>query len=277
MSRVMTLHASALPSFRKHCWVWLISVTALLGACEEPTSIEDRWELSQPGRYATLNADCAACIVGPRVFFRGKGEPITETIEFQGTSDASYIIDIDDGASQGADGAVTLNGEVLLAPRTAMETGPRRVRKPITLKTTNQLDVRLTGKPGSVLTITLLGGVESIGATGGTVVAHGGGARVTIPPGALSSALEITVIDSDDPTAATTNQKKRVTLLPEGTTFSIDRARGRNKDGFLPGTLAFVLAFWPGGSKRPSKSIRPDLSLNSMRKLWSASSLSEAN
>jgi hypothetical protein len=37
----------------------------------------------------------------------------------------------------------------------------------------------------------------------------------------LSSALEITVIDSDDPTAATTNQKKRVTLLPEGTTFSI--------------------------------------------------------
>lgn len=193
-----------------------------LGCQKDATSVQQGTPPTEIVAAARLSATaaCPACIFGPRLYTRGRGEPTTMVLVFPATAGASYILDLDDLGSQGADGSVSLNGTILLAPRTLSDVGPRRYREAVALGATNRLEVRLTGRPGSVLQVALLGGVQTVGAAGGTVIAHGGGARLRIPAGALTSAVDISVLVADDPTAATTNQKKRVTLLPEGTTFA---------------------------------------------------------
>jgi N-acetylneuraminic acid mutarotase/pimeloyl-ACP methyl ester carboxylesterase len=129
---------------------------------------------------------CAYCIFGPRRYIRSISTPATDRSTISGDPQADYLIDIDDGGSEGADGSVVLNGKVLLAPRTRADVGPRHIRQAVTLLAQNFLDVRLTGAPGSVLTVYILGGVEVLSAGGGTVTAPGSGATITVPPGAIT-------------------------------------------------------------------------------------------
>jgi hypothetical protein len=200
-------------------------VMALLGCDGHITRVEDEEVGSAPQLSSAAGisqaAHCPACVLGPKVYTRDQGTPKTERTTFPGDPAADYVIDLDDNGSQGADGAVWLNGELLLAPRTSADLGPRHIRRAVQLAAANTLEVRLVGKPASTLTVSLLGGVEKIGPGGGTVTAPGGAARVTVPPGALGSPVEIAVVVVDDPTAATTTQIKRVTLLPEGTVFAV--------------------------------------------------------
>ena len=129
----------------------------------------------------TLPASCPSCVFGPQQYTRSTSTPRTETSVFAADPEADYLIDIDDLASQGADGSVTLNGAVVLAPRAAGEEGPRHLRRPIALHPQNTLAVRLTGKPRSRLVVQILGGAKSIGAAGGTIRVPGGAVRLDIP------------------------------------------------------------------------------------------------
>lgn len=138
-------------------------------------------------------SQCPACVFGPQVFNRLTSQPRTERAEFGADPEADYVIDIDDRGSQGADGGVILNNQVLLAPRTAADVGPRHVRQTVLLRVQNTLVVTLTGKPGSSLLVQVLGGTKSVGAAGGSVKVPGGGLRLDIPQFSLPRDTEISI------------------------------------------------------------------------------------
>jgi hypothetical protein len=93
-------------------------------------------------------------VVGPRTLERAKGQPITDVTTFSAAPGAFYV-DLDDLASQGADGIVVLNGVTLLPARNSGDLGPRHYIGTATLGTTNTLEARLLGKPGSQLRIAI--------------------------------------------------------------------------------------------------------------------------
>ncbi len=144
--------------------------------------------------------------------------PITQKATFDADPAADYVIDMDDKGSEGSDGSVTLNDQVVLAPRTAADVGPRHVRVGVSLRAHNTLLVRLTGKPGSKLVVQVQGGAKSVGPSGGTITVPGGGVRLEIPPLALPQDTEINITST--PGAAPPNVLDGV--APLGPAWSIE-------------------------------------------------------
>lgn len=139
---------------------WKVAVVLLfVASCgREPTGVGEHaagYSLYSNAGAPTMLPGCSACLFGPQVYTRSNGKPVTETALIVGYP-GEYLIDIDDGGSQGADGSVALNETVLLAPREEGETGPRHVNQMVVLGDENTLEVRLTGKPGSWLKIEVL-------------------------------------------------------------------------------------------------------------------------
>jgi hypothetical protein len=165
--------------------------------------------------------ECGACVLGPLLFVRAKDTPVTERNTFVGDPGLEYRIILDDLGSQGADGSVVLNGEVLMAPRQADETGPRRVEVIKALPSANVLEVRLTGKPGSQLRVTIEAGRE-VDETGGTIALQGGQVALDLPAGAAGGPLFITAAPYSGPfpTGATPVGGAAWDLGPDGTTFA---------------------------------------------------------
>lgn len=169
--------------------------------------------------------ECPACVFGPQVYHRSIFAPTTEKAAFGADPAADYVIDMDDMGSEGADGSVILNDQVLLAPRTAADVGPRHVRRAVLLLAQNALVVRLTGKPGSKLVVQVLGGTKSVGAAGGSVKVPGGGLQLEVPPGALPQDTEISIYrtaDAEPPPVLedVTTLGSAWSLEPNGLTFS---------------------------------------------------------
>jgi hypothetical protein len=69
----------------------------------------------------------------------------------------------------------------------------------VSLRAQNALQVRLSGKPGSRLTVAVLGGAKVLGADGGTVTALDGRLKVTIAPNGLSGSGALLAIASVQP------------------------------------------------------------------------------
>ena len=106
----------------------------------------------------TEGGACPACAFGPRLYTRNTGQPVTDAATFAGNPAGAYIIEIDDLGTQGANATVVLNG-VSIDARSGF------LRKEISLQTTNQLMTRLTGKPGSKLTVSIFQEVHSVTVT----------------------------------------------------------------------------------------------------------------
>jgi hypothetical protein len=106
----------------------------------------------------TEGGACPACAFGPRLYTRETGQPVTDAATFDGNPAGAYLIEIDDLGSQGANATVILNGVSIDA-----RSGP--LRKEISLRTTNELLTRLTGKPGSKLTVSIYQEVHSVTVT----------------------------------------------------------------------------------------------------------------
>ncbi len=145
----------------------------------------------QPSLVAANVAVPTANAFGPTEYVRTTASPRVESATFTADPAADYIIDIDDLATQGADGSVSVNGQVIPALRTATETGPRHLHQAIVLQERNALTVRLTGKPGSKLRVSILGGAKLVDANGGVVHLPGGTVELAIPSGALAGPTEI--------------------------------------------------------------------------------------
>ena len=121
---------------------------------------------------------CPACTFEPRLYTRSTGTPITEVVEFPGNPAGAYTIEIDDLGTQGANASVELNGE-----RLNVRSG--KLRQDVVLDWENALHVRLTGKPGSKLSVRVFQEVAS----------------VTVTPGAarsrIAAALQFTAVAKD--------------------------------------------------------------------------------
>jgi hypothetical protein len=162
------------------------------------------------------NADMPT-FFGPEVFVRGKGAPVTETIEFYATGyQAPYILHLrnGDGDKETAVSSawIWLNGNLLFGPSSfSKKVSAYDIFVP--LQESNSLSVRLASNPGSKLTIWIegvqisqniivflddQGSASSIIAPelGGSIETFGpDGTKylLTIPPNALVEEREITI------------------------------------------------------------------------------------
>lgn len=178
-------------------WFAVVPVVLLAASCEGGFPTANRPVVTGGVTRVLAAEDCPACAFGPRHYLRRAGIPQTEISSFSADPQADYIIDVDDHGSLGADGSVILNGEVVLGLRTAQETGPRHVRRAITLAASNQLEVRLTGKLGSTMRVAIIGGAKLVALAGGTVTMPGGQASLEVPAGALAAPTEIVIAPMD--------------------------------------------------------------------------------
>ena len=178
----------------------LVAAAAFVASCAEPTAFQRDGRAPQ-FRSGTLlppaSPSCIGCVV-EHTFVRGTGTPRTETITFAGDPTADYIIDIDDNGTQGANATVTLNGIQVVPLDPVVGRARFHLRQAIQVKANNALVVRLTGKPGSTLVISVRSGADVSGQTGGVVSIPYGGA-LELPAGALGSNTTITTQRVADP------------------------------------------------------------------------------
>ena len=93
------------------------------------------------------------CVFGPTTYTREQGPP-GRFVENFTAAPGSYIVDLDDLASSGADATVKLNGVIIMDGRGSTgEVGPRHKTVAVTLTANNVLDVNIRGKKGSVLRV----------------------------------------------------------------------------------------------------------------------------
>jgi photosystem II stability/assembly factor-like uncharacterized protein len=116
--------------------------------------------------------------------------PVVET--FAGDPDADYVLDIVATNVKRSD-VILLNGVIVHIPKASPGEVTVHVRTPVRLHDRNWILVWLFGRPPGSLTITILGGVKTIGAEGGTIAAPEGRAALIIPAGALPVETEISV------------------------------------------------------------------------------------
>jgi hypothetical protein len=157
---------------------------ALLGCQADITRTAS--ESNEPGLAGVAAVDatsgsavvCPACTFEPRLYTRSTGTPITEVVAFPGNPAGAYTIEIDDLGTRGANASVELNGEPL-----NVRSG--HLRQDVVLDWENALQVRLTGKPGSKLSVRVFQEIAS----------------VTVTPGAarsrIAAALQFTAVARD--------------------------------------------------------------------------------
>jgi hypothetical protein len=104
---------------------------------------------------AFVATPCADCVFGPTTYTRSNGGPETITATFAASAGGRYSVDIDDLGTTGADGSVELNGVTLLAKRQGQSTAPRHVVVEVMLGTGNTITIRLSGKKGSQLQVSV--------------------------------------------------------------------------------------------------------------------------
>jgi len=105
---------------------------------------------------STARAQSWINVFGPETFVRkGSVQATVYTRTFSATPGTAYV-DMDDLATAGADGSVTLNGVILMDVRAVTgEVGPRHKSVNVTLGTSNNLVVSLIGKNKSQLKVTV--------------------------------------------------------------------------------------------------------------------------
>lgn len=125
--------------------------SALLAACAPDSSTAPNPELPRRASASVTGqvaSGCSNCVVGPLTYTRTTAKPVTSLTTFAGNAGTKYILDVDDGGSQGARATVTVNGRVVYDTSGHVQLAMR-------LAASNTLAVRLMGKPGSTLTITV--------------------------------------------------------------------------------------------------------------------------
>jgi hypothetical protein len=158
-------------------------------------------------------------VIGPVTLTRGTGAPVISTFEFPGDPSAGYILDIRDNGSRGLTGSVALNGDEVGTTNDVGGTAGFHIRRAVTVRLQNTLQVRLEGKPGATMTLELRSGVSMVGPAGGSLRIPGGVVTLNVPPGALAAPTELSITRAGAP--STSNPLGSWDLAPSGTQFSV--------------------------------------------------------
>jgi len=109
---------------------------------------------------SSLFAQGTVTIFGPRVFERSTGKPVTVTVPFSRGADAvsPFTMIVTNGAANGSNrvssATIKINGATLFSQSDFNQQVPQ-LSKPVTLAANNVLEVQLSSKPGSYLTINI--------------------------------------------------------------------------------------------------------------------------
>lgn len=218
---------------RPQTWTQLArTAAAFLGLCvlvscgggsDRDSSAEGSREsaLSSGERALSPDTPCTNCVFGPTTLVRASGQPDSTSFAIAGDPIADYVIDINDNGSKGADASVTLDNVVVLAPLADGQSGPRHVAINVKLKTQSSLVARLTGKVGSTLTVAIRAGAKRMGVEGGTVTSAGSAVSLTVPPGALTTATEVSISPPATQPPLGAMPGSAFDLGPSGTTFAL--------------------------------------------------------
>jgi hypothetical protein len=98
---------------------------------------------------------CPDCVFGPETFVRGKGAPADETITFAAIPGSMYVAEIERISDAEVLGEVTLNSDQLISPGHSPNDPDILGRRVVSLASSNQLAVRLVGRPGSGIRIAI--------------------------------------------------------------------------------------------------------------------------
>ena len=157
-------HVSFAMSYRASTVLLLVAVLAGCGAdVTTPTSSEvDEDKAGTHAQPAVPAADgpvtCPKCTFEPRLYTRRTATPVTEVVQFPGNPAGAYIIEISDLGTRGANASVDLNGKPL-----NVRSG--QLRQDVILDWQNTLHIRLTGKPGSQLSVRVFQEIASVSVT----------------------------------------------------------------------------------------------------------------
>jgi len=202
-------------SFVRSCVLGALAAIVLAacgGGGDDEAAQDDR---EQPQAIQRHDLSCSGCAFGPRTYVRQRGLPRPEFVELKGDDSVDYLLTITEAAGLGDFSVVALDGKVVFAPE--IQRGTRHVAINVKLKPRSYLSILQLGRPGSTLTVMLQSGAKRVGPEGGAVAAPGG-VSLSIPPGALATAQQITV----RPYALDVPERimGAVELGPDGLTFA---------------------------------------------------------
>ena len=133
-------------------------VTDPASDAQDQTNIDARGTDASATPAAGDGEGCLTCAFEPRLYTRQTGTPVTEVVDFSGDPAGAYTIEISDLGTRGANASVELNGEPLNVRSGSL-------RQDVVLKRENTLRTRLTGKPGSQLSVRVFQEIASITVT----------------------------------------------------------------------------------------------------------------
>jgi len=100
-------------------------------------------------------------VYGPTDFVRGKGKPETVQDTFLAEPGSGFTLVVHNGNpdkdnKRVTSAAILLNGDTIFSPED-FKKEVYRLEQPVSLQSENQLEVRVAGKPGSFLTLSVVG------------------------------------------------------------------------------------------------------------------------
>lgn len=142
----------------------LFSVVVLtLSACGGSGSGQSSSSDGQNQSASSQQAALSLIVFGPQYYERSTGKPVTETAQFSVEEpDLSYTLHIYNGGAGShfrdnvSSAVVQLNGEYVVTPDD-FNKHTSHIQKPVNLSTDNTIKVELRGKPGSNMTIEIVG------------------------------------------------------------------------------------------------------------------------
>lgn len=215
-----------MPSLRTHLSFAAIALF-FLAACDRdidrvvgPTTPV----VSPVHRTSSLSPDEIRTILGPKLFVRSTGAPVTDTVSIAGyASDATLRIVNGDalGNYRATSGTVLVDGQEVVHP-SAFGEHVGSISVPITLRNTSVIGVRLAGSPGDQVTMSIEGHLATtatVTGAGGTIHLLGTQVTLTFPVGAVSGSVVVTSVPAPAPSSEAA-PGTTVDLGPSGTVFS---------------------------------------------------------
>lgn len=176
---------------------------------------------SAPGSFVTIELfrlDQHACpVLGLHTFIRSTGKPVEETVTFEPNPQfvGPFVLNVTSGNPDGSDrvdsATITLNGILIFDPNDFNEqTG--FLSQVVSLLPTNTLNVQISGAPGDLLTVEIIGYDNTPPSV--TITSPPNGATFNTSPITVSGAV-------DDPFASVTVNGITASVGPNGS-FTVD-------------------------------------------------------